>query len=255
MTYRGSTHDYLLENALPALPKRKEDRLIKKAQKGDEKARETVIRANMPAVIYVTKKYVPMHSHIWDDCLSAGLAGLSIAVMRYDPKKMYTGTKFLTYAQWWIMQRVRAELTDMIAAVRFPRGNRRKGVPSNTKMALAAHTVYWQESRDDDEDANRYECLAVRTAAGEAVEQPEPDDTPTLLKMLERRLTPREYLIITAYYGLAGKAWTLDELGQELGLSRERIRQVKETALEKLRSRQWREESGFGLHAEAVGYA
>lgn len=260
MTDRGTTHDYILKYGLPALPKRKEDRLIRKAQAGDVKARDLVIRSNMPAVIWVAKKHVPVHSHIWDDCLSAGLAGLGMALDRYEPRKLKKrGAKFITYAAWWIYQGIQAEFTDMHASVRFPRGNRCKGKPTNKQMAFAAHTIYWQESRDDDEDSS-YQSLAVKTAAAEACYQDEMDDDPAILAMLKERLDPREYLVITRYYGFAGEPFmdepdeTLGRIGRDLGVTRERVRQIKKAALAKLKNQRWGDRSGFGLHAEAANY-
>ncbi|HEU5169034.1 MAG TPA: RNA polymerase sigma factor RpoD/SigA [Gemmatimonadales bacterium] len=243
-----------------------EKRLARRAQAGDQTAAERLVTANLRFVISYVKKYQG-HGLELSELVAIGNEGLLKAVRKFDPDH---GVKFISYAVWWVRQAVLKALAEQTRSVRIPlnqnsaliRMARAEGFlaqelgrePTDDEVAMAlGHTV------DDIRAARRMTGTEVSLDApvertdrgsstfGERVAGAGTGDieeqTDTRLRrefierLFERHLTPRERKILSLYYGLeeGSEALTLEKIGALLGVTRERIRQIRERAFEKLR--------------------
>ena len=245
------------------LSREKEAELAERIAAGEERAREELAEANLLFVVTVAKQY-RNRGLSFSELISAGNLGLMTAVDRFDATRGY---KFISYAVWWIRQAIQQTLAEDSRTVRLPLnrlnllrkiartaqqlGNANEGEPHDEEIADALElsinevrdTV--QSGRravsldravfDEDEDTT----LLKRLADGE---QESPDESITRFssqKQLERvldGLDEREHEIIQLYFGLDGaEPMTLEQIGDRMSLTRERIRQLKERAFTKLR--------------------
>ena len=242
-----------------------ERRLARRAQKGDEKAAERLVTANLRFVISYVKKYQGRGLGL-AELVCIGNEGLLKAVKKFDPDK---GVKFISYAVWWIRQTVLQALAEQTRSVRIPlnqNSNLAKlartdtlltqqfgrsptdqeiademGEPVETIRALrrvAASELSLDAPIDrSDRDSASF---SERFAGAEAVDIEEDVEAIArrdfLENMFESYLTERERKILYLYYGLDdGEERTLEEIGSLLGVTRERIRQIRNRAFEKLR--------------------
>ena len=242
-----------------------ERRLARRAQKGDEKAAERLVTANLRFVISYVKKYQGRGLGL-AELVCIGNEGLLKAVKKFDPDK---GVKFISYAVWWIRQTVLQALAEQTRSVRIPLNQNSNlvrlsrvetaltqslgrsptdeeiaddmGEPVDTIRALrrvAASELSLDAPLDrGDRDSASF---GERFAGSEAVEIEEEVESQArrefLEKMFEKYLTERERKILYLYYGLdEGEERTLEEIGSMLGVTRERIRQIRNRAFEKLR--------------------
>src|SRR5688572_10177383 len=259
-------HLYVREVGQTKLITPQEERqLARRIQKGDAEAREQMIKANLRLVVKIARDYegfgVPLL-----DLISEGNIGLMKAVDRFDPDK---GAKFSTYGAFWIKQAIRRALDNQAKTIRLPSHVvERLGVlqraatklteelgrePSDEELAaetgLSERKVkqYRRASATpasldapvgNDSDAGKIgEIVADEKASL-------PSDTLSatvdldLMRELLNGLNEREVTILRRRYGLDGeKEKTLEEIGDDYGLTRERIRQIENAALKKLRSR------------------
>jgi len=239
--------------------------LVRKIREGDRKALERLISANLRFVVSVAKQYQNQGLTL-PDLINEGNLGLIKAAERFDETR---GFKFISYAVWWIRQSILQSLAEQSRIVRLPLNKigsinkinkaftqleqefQREPMPEEIAEILNLHPSIVDESLNsnnlhvsmdaplkDDEKAenNMYDVLVTD-------ETPNPDGSlmSTSLKVeIERTLSTlneREAEIIRYYYGLNGmNAHTLEEIGKELDLTRERVRQVKEKALKKLQN-------------------
>jgi RNA polymerase primary sigma factor len=255
---------YLREiGKIPLLNPEEELELAKKVKTGDKKAKDKMAEANMRLVVSIAKRYGGRGLDFLD-LIQEGNTGLLRAVEKFDPDK---GFKFSTYATWWIRQAITRAIADQARTIRIPvhmvetinkllRTQRRltqelNREPSNEEiaeaMAMEVDKVEYvmkikqditsldANVRDDDDDS----VLGDFIEDDEAI-TPEEAATTQLLKEQVKDmlnvLTEREQKILKLRFGLEdGKSHTLEEVGQEFQVTRERIRQIEAKALSKLR--------------------
>ena len=232
------------------------------ARTGDEDAIQSLVRANLRFVISVAKKYQNRGVALVD-LIQEGNVGLVTAARKFDVDQ---GVKFISYAVWWIRQAILAALANQGRAVRVPL-NRASDLarifrererlkqelgrePSVTEVAEAAiltpevvqslQTLNAAEIRLDapigeSEDSQ----LVERFMFEEAVRPEEEVEERLLAEHIERALdtlTPRDARVVRLYFGLdGGREHTLEEIGNMLGVTRERVRQLRDRALKRLR--------------------
>ena len=244
------------------LSREREVELSARIQEGDMQARDELVQANLRFVIDVAKNYQNRGLSL-SDLISAGNVGLLTAAERFDGTKGY---KFISYAVWWIKQSILQTIAEHARTVRLPlnklsllkdisKASRRLGqgresepgveenaaeldVPAEEVLEtmLSARSVRsLDESFEEDDERSLLNILADNTQAT-------PDDdvlhtsARTQLEEVLESLDERELRIIRLYFGLDGsEALTLEQIGGLMGLTRERVRQLKERALGKLR--------------------
>jgi len=233
-----------------------------RARRGDEEAVQGLVRANLRFVISVAKKYQNRGVSLID-LIQEGNVGLVTAARKFDPDQ---GVKFISYAVWWIRQAILASLANQGRAVRVPL-NRASDLarifrererlkqelrrdPSLQEIAEAANltpeivqslqTLNAAEIRldapiGDSEDSQ----LVERFVTEEAAEPEEQVEERLLAEQIDRALdtlTPRDARVVRLYFGLdGGREHTLEEIGNMLGVTRERVRQLRDRALKRLR--------------------
>ena len=232
------------------------------AQKRDQDAIQELARANLRFVISVAKKYQNRGVSL-TDLIQEGNVGLVTAARKFDPEQ---GVKFISYAVWWIRQAILASLANHGRAVRVPlnrasdlarifrekeRLKQEKGrEPTTDELAEATHltpelveslqTLNSAEIRldapiGDSEDSQLVERFITEEAAEPEVEVESRLLTETITEALET-LEPRDAKVLRLYFGLEGeREHTLEEIGNMLGVTRERIRQLRDRALRRLR--------------------
>jgi RNA polymerase primary sigma factor len=233
-----------------------------RALKGDEDAINQLVRSNLRFVISVAKKYQNRGVSL-TDLIQEGNVGLVTAARKFDPDQ---GVKFISYAVWWIRQAILAALANQGRAVRVPL-NRASDLarifrererlkqelrrePSTQEVAEAAKltpeiveslsTLNSAEIRLDapigDSDDSQ---LVERFITDEAHEPELAVEERMLAEQIERALdtlTPRDARVLRLYFGLEGdREHTLEEIGNMLGVTRERVRQLRDRALKRLR--------------------
>src|SRR5271170_7286639 len=239
------------------LTPQEEIELAARIKKGDKKAREHMIKANLRLVVKIARDYEGIGLPLLD-LISEGNIGLMKAVERFDPAK---GGKLSTYGSWWIKQSIKRALANQSKTIRLPVHL----VDKISKMRRTAMKLQEMLGREpsDEELAEELGISAVRVAAirpasldapiGDEdsnnfaeVVQDENADTPyeqleekTVTKMLQemvKTLDPREATILQYRFGLdGGSEKTLEEVGEKFGVTRERVRQIQNIALNKLR--------------------
>ena len=255
---------YLREiGKIPLLSAEEELALAKRVVDGDKDAKDKMAEANMRLVVSIAKRYVGRGLDLLD-LIQEGNTGLLRAVEKFDPDK---GFKFSTYATWWIRQAITRAIADQARTIRIPvhmvetinkllRTQRRltqelNREPTNEEIAKAMdldvdkveHIMKIKQDissldasiRDDEE-----ESVLADFIEDEDTITPEQSATTQLLKEQVKgmlgALTEREQKILKLRFGLEdGKQHTLEEVGQEFSVTRERIRQIEAKALAKLR--------------------
>ena len=254
---------YLREiGRIPLLSYEEETELAKKVLEGDEEAKQKLAEANLRLVVSIAKKYVG-RGMLFLDLIQEGNMGLIKAVEKFDYTK---GFKFSTYATWWIRQAITRAIADQARTIRIPVHM----VETINKLIRTSRHLLQQLGREptQEEIAKEMEIpvekvmeiqkiaqdpVSLETPIGEEDDShlgdfiqdddsPAPQDSAayTLLKeQLEevmQTLTPREAKVLKLRFGLEdGKARTLEEVGKEFMVTRERIRQIEAKALRKLR--------------------
>lgn len=252
----------------PLLTGEQERDLAKKVEKGDEEARQHLIRANLRLVVSIAKHYVYRAPNLNIlDLIQEGNIGLSRAVDKFDYRK---GFKFSTYATWWIRQAITRALADQSRIIRIPvHMVETISKYTQTKRKLAqelgreplAEEIALEIGTTVDKVRHiqkiSQEVLSLEAPVGEEDEdsvlsefiQDEKSLTPTQLaaqSLLRNKikeilvdLTPREQEILKLRFGLEnGITHTLEEVGKKFGVTRERIRQIEAKALTKIKTHQ-----------------
>ncbi|MSU37216.1 MAG: RNA polymerase sigma factor RpoD/SigA [Pedosphaera sp.] len=264
---RDSDHSlrlYLREaGETPLLTPQEEIALAKRIRCGDAAAREQMIKANLRLVVKIARDYDNLGMPLLD-LINEGNMGLMKAVERFDPNR---GAKLSTYAAWWIKQSVKRALANQGKTIRLPvhlvdllARMRRAAVvlheelgrdPTDLELAHALGmkrarvTELWEASRrpasldasiGEDEDDTRLGELVPDEQMTTAYEQLDKGATHSMVREFIERLDKRETVILRYRFGLDGGAErTLEEVGSYFGVTRERIRQIQNVALSKLR--------------------
>ena len=254
---------YLREiGRIPLLTPQQEIELAGKIKKGDAAARERMINANLRLVVTIARDYANVGLPLLD-LISEGNIGLTKAVERFDPAK---GAKLSTYAMWWIKQSIKRALANQSKTIRVPVHLVDK-VAKVRHVSLQMSDELGREPTDDElgeelgiagGNVARLKSLGIRPAS---IEAPIGDDDVTefgemigdeeaqtpfemlrdknLLDEMDRLLRvldKREQKIISERFGLdGGTPKTLEDVGKNFGITRERIRQLQNIALAKLR--------------------
>ncbi len=261
-----SVRMYLREiGKVPLLDKEGEVRLAKRIEKGDEVARRKLAEANLRLVVSIAKKYIGRGLNLLD-LIQEGNEGLLKAVNKFDYTKGY---KFSTYATWWIRQAIMRAIADQSRTIRVPvhmvekinKMNRiqrqlvqdlgREPLPEEISaemgvevdevekiIKISQETVSLEAPVGEEEDSKLGDFIE-----DEEMESPRDAATYDLLKedvdKILNKLEPREKRILEMRFGLEdGTTHTLEEVGQEFGVTRERIRQIEAKALEKLKEQE-----------------
>ena len=254
---------YLREiGRIPLLTYEQELELAKRILNGDEDAKQELAESNLRLVVSIAKKYVG-RGMLFLDLIQEGNMGLMRAVKKFDPTK---GFKFSTYATWWIRQSITRAIADQARTIRIPvhmvetinkliRTSRhllqrlgREPTPEEISKELEMPVEKVMEIQKIAQDP-----VSLETPIGEEDDShlgdfiqdddsPAPQDAAAYTMLKEQlaevmsTLTPREAKVLRLRFGLDdGKARTLEEVGKEFDVTRERIRQIEAKALRKLR--------------------
>ncbi|MDD3678734.1 MAG: RNA polymerase sigma factor RpoD [Patescibacteria group bacterium] len=258
-----SVRMYLREiGKIPLINQEREVELAKKIEKGDKKAKKDLAEANLRLVVSIAKRYIGRGLDLLD-LIEEGNTGLLRAVEKFDYKRGY---KFSTYATWWIRQAITRAIADQSRTIRIPvhmvesinkmiRVQRqlvqelgREPMPEeiaaemevdvdkiNNMIKISQDTIPLESPVGEEEDsvlADFIEDQDSMTPDEAATYELLKDHISEVLKML----APREQKILRMRFGLEdGRSHTLEETGQEFGVTRERIRQIEAKALSKLK--------------------
>ncbi len=257
---------YLKEiNKIPLLTREEEVELCEKAKKGDKAAKDKIIKANLRFVVKVAKKY-QNHGLDLTDLISEGNIGLINAIEKFEPSRGY---HFISYAVWWINQSILKAVSEKSRAIRLPlnranelvrieyASNLINGTLSEAEeVEQIAQMLNMNESKVREllSISNGMISLDAKAASSEndnslvgdyfedqtydkpeehTVEAALKDDVNSLLKTLK----PNEQKVIRLRYGLNGyKPMSLQEIGQECNLTKERVRQIEKKAIFRLQN-------------------
>jgi RNA polymerase primary sigma factor len=260
-----SLRSYLREiSTQPLLNHEQEIALAQRIERGDHDALQEMVRHNLRLVVSVAKRYVGRGLTLLD-LVQEGNIGLMRAAQKYD---WQTGFRFSTYATWWIRQAITRAISDQGRTIRLPvhmgeavsrlhrtvqtlsqKLGRRPTIEEIAKevelpeerveimLRMSQQTLSLDVPIGNDEDATLGDVIANKVE----VDNPEKEVSAGLLRdevaeALET-LAPRERLVVDLRFGITKpRQYTLAEVGNQLGISRERVRQIERTALRKLRT-------------------
>ncbi|MDW7675258.1 MAG: RNA polymerase sigma factor RpoD [Bacillota bacterium] len=254
---------YLKEiGRVPLLNAEEEVDLARRMEQGDEEAKRRLAEANLRLVVSIAKRYVG-RGMLFLDLIQEGNLGLIKAVEKFDYKKGY---KFSTYATWWIRQAITRAIADQARTIRIPVHM----VETINKLIRVSRQLLQELGREPSPDEIAKEMdipvervreimkiaqepVSLETPIGEEEDShlgdfiededaPAPAEAASFMLLKEQleevldTLTPREEKVLRLRFGLDdGRSRTLEEVGQEFGVTRERIRQIEAKALRKLR--------------------
>ncbi len=255
---------YLHEiNKTPLLTREQERDLARRIHAGDKKALDGLVKANLRFVVSIAKQYANQGLSL-EDLINEGNLGLIKAAHRFDEER---GFKFISYAVWWIRQAMLQSLAEHSRIVRLPLNragtlyrigkvsrqlDQELGRAPSAEEIAARLNISIEEvedtmvianthvSLDDPYSADKDDTALVDYLTDDTQAAPDEDTYVSALSDdLERALgtlSERERLILSLYFGLGGdEPMTLEEIGKRLSLTRERIRQIKEKAIQRLR--------------------
>jgi len=244
------------------LTPQEEIELAAKIKKGDKKAREQMIKANLRLVVKIAHDYEGFGLPLLD-LINEGNIGLMKAVERFDPAK---GGKLSTYGAWWIKQSIKRALANQSKTIRLPVHLVDK-ISKMRRTAMKLQEEFGREPTDEelgeelgmtatrvaqlrtaairpasldapigDDDSNNFAEVVQDENAETPYEQLEDKTVTRMLQEMVKTLDQREATILTYRFGLdGGNEKTLEEVGQKFGVTRERVRQIQNIALAKLR--------------------
>lgn len=244
------------------LTPQQEIELAAKIKKGDKRAREDMIKANLRLVVKIAHDYEGLGLPLLD-LINEGNIGLMKAVERFDPAK---GGKLSTYGSWWIKQSIKRALANQSKTIRLPVHLVDK-ISKLRRTALRMQEDLGREPKDEelaeelgisaarvaqlrtaairpasldapigDDESNNFAEVVEDENADTPYEQLEDKTVNRMLQEMIKTLDPREATILRYRFGLdGGPEKTLEEVGQKFGVTRERVRQIQNIALSKLR--------------------
>ncbi len=244
------------------LTPQEEIQLAARIKRGDKKAREQMIKANLRLVVKIARDYEGIGLPLLD-LISEGNIGLMKAVERFDPAK---GGKLSTYGSWWIKQSIKRALANQSKTIRLPvhlvdkiskmrrtamrlqeelgreptdeELGEELGISASrvAQMRMAAIRPASLDAPIGDEDSNNFAEVVEDESADTPYEQLEGKTVTKMLQEMVKTLDHREATILRARFGLdGGPQKTLEEVGVKFGVTRERVRQIQNIALKKLR--------------------
>ena len=240
--------------------------LARRIREGDQKALDKLVRANLRFVVSVAKQYQNQGLSL-PDLINEGNLGLIRAAQRLDETR---GFKFISYAEWWVRQSILQALAEQSRIVRLPLN--RVGSLNKINKERSKFEQEFERIPSAEELAERLDIPADQVAdtmkvSGRHISVDAPfadgdenslldvlinDDTPTpdrvlnqesLSKEVDRalqQLDERERNIVKMFFGIGGQEMTLEEIGAKYDLTRERVRQIKEKAIRRLKSQKSR---------------
>jgi RNA polymerase primary sigma factor len=244
------------------LTPQEEIELAARIKKGDKKAREQMIKANLRLVVKIARDYDGIGLPLLD-LISEGNIGLMKAVERFDPRK---GGKLSTYGSWWIKQSIKRALANQSKTIRLPVHLVDK-ISKMRRIAMKLQEELGREPTDEelaeelgmtatrvrqmrlasirpasldapigDDDSNNFSDLVEDENAITPYQDLEDKTVTGMLQEMVKHLDEREATILRYRFGLdGGSEKTLEEVGEKFGVTRERVRQIQNLALKKLR--------------------
>ena len=244
------------------LTPQEEIELAAKIKKGDKKAREHMIKANLRLVVKIARDYEGIGLPLLD-LISEGNIGLMKAVERFDPKK---GGKLSTYGSWWIKQSIKRALANQSKTIRLPVHLVDK-ISRMRRTAMKLQEEFGREPTDEelaaelgttasrvaqmrtasirpasldapigDDDSNNFSEMVEDERAVNPYDELEDKTVVSMLQDMVKHLDEREATILRYRFGLdGGTEKTLEDVGVKFGVTRERVRQIQNLALRKLR--------------------
>ncbi|ADU97051.1 sigma-70 family RNA polymerase sigma factor [Thermovibrio ammonificans] len=247
---------------IPLLSREEEIELAKRAKAGDKEALKKLVESNLRFVVSVAKKYLgcglPLH-----DLIAEGILGLIEAARRFDPDK---GVKFISYAVWWIRQSIMQALAQQTGAVKIPvkqavlvnkitrsYGELLKKLGREPTIEELADYVGMEPKEVErllsicqvplsldtpigDEEDTTFKDFLKGEGTAEVEEKVVQEELKQSIQEMLEQLTPQEKKIIIMRFGLDGnEPKTLREIGEKLGISRERVRQLETRAKKKMK--------------------
>ena len=244
------------------LTPQEEIELAARIKKGDKKAREQMIKANLRLVVKIARDYDGIGLPLLD-LISEGNIGLMKAVERFDPRK---GGKLSTYGSWWIKQSIKRALANQSKTIRLPVHLVDK-ISKMRRIAMKLQEEFGREPTDEeladelgmtaarvrqmrlaairpasldapigDDDSNNFSDLVEDENAITPYQDLEDKTVTGMLQDMVQHLDTREATILRYRFGLdGGSEKTLEEVGEKFGVTRERVRQIQNLALKKLR--------------------
>jgi RNA polymerase primary sigma factor len=245
---------------IPVISHERQEEIFKELERKEitlkekNKLFDELIVGNLRFVISVAKMYQNQGLDIMD-LISEGNIGLIRAAEKFDPT---TGNKFISYAVWWIRQSIMASLNDNARTIRIPSNLVQEAQKAKRKEEVSEEDSYLYKKEEDVVGQNLPYCVGLFSEINEEGDQlidlipnrnadsPEefinsPEEIKKKVNLMLSILDPREKTIIEKYYGLTGVECNLDDLGEEFGCTKERIRQLRDKAIKKLRN------ESFGL--------
>jgi len=254
---------YLKEiGRIPLLKAEEEVDLAQRIEKGEKRAREKLIQSNLRLVVSIAKRYLGRGMSFLD-LIQEGNIGLMRAVEKFDWKRGY---KFSTYATWWIRQAITRAIADQARTIRIPVHmvetiNKINKAQRMLVQELGREPLAEEVGAEIGLSADKVEQILKMTQSTVSLEAPvgeeedstlgdfiedkqtiTPEDAASnqflrkQIKEILKYLSPREQKILCLRFGLEdGETHTLEEVGREFGVTRERVRQIEAKALEKLR--------------------
>jgi RNA polymerase primary sigma factor len=231
----------------PALTREEEFKLIDKIKTGCQKSKDLLIYSNLRFVISMAKQYQNQGLSL-SDLISEGNYGLIKAAERYNYDQ--TNVRFLSYAVWWVKQSMLQSLHENSRAIRLPvniineMNKLRKETPKEYSAdenetptsILGLPTITYLDAPFDDEGNSMYDVIEdVNSKRPDLIFSDDHDSLINRLKIVLSNLTDSEQYVVTKYFGLDGEPLTLQDISEELNLTKERVRQIKEKAIKKLR--------------------
>ena len=265
-----SLNKYFSEvNSLPMISAEEEVRLARLAREGDYNATEQLVLANLRFVVSVAKQYQST-GELLGDLISAGNLGLIEAAKRFDETK---GFKFISYAVWWVRQAIIQYVSENNKTIRLPSNkimtnNRLKTISSDLEQSFerkptlvevaegyelkfgekisenlvyeilhcTTHPASLDAKISADEDAGTMHDLISGEGFEEMTSSIKLQDLKSTILQVSQRLSKVERYVLLSFYGIGCEEKSMLQIGEELDLSRERVRQIKEKCLRKLKT-------------------